>query len=188
MKKLVALVLAAMLLTTGCSTKAPEAAGMKAGTYKASAAGFHGDITLEVTVDAEKITDIQVIEHSETEGIGAAALPELVTKVLDSQSIGIDGVSGATVTSNGFKAAMEDALTQAGADMDKMTKSAESSSATKEEVTLGADIVVVGGGAAGLTAALSSQQNGNNVILLEKTGVVGGASAMAGNTVSSNVE
>ena len=65
MKKLVALVLAAMLLTTGCSTKAPEAAGgMKAGTYKASAAGFHGDITLEVTVDAEKITDIQVIEHS----------------------------------------------------------------------------------------------------------------------------
>ena len=95
MKKLVALVLAAMLLTTGCSTKAPEAAGgMKAGTYKASAAGFHGDITLEVTVDAEKITDIQVIEHSETEGIGAAALPELVTKVLDSQSIGIDGVSG----------------------------------------------------------------------------------------------
>ena len=136
MKKLVALVLAAMLLTTGCSTKAPEAAGgMKAGTYKASAAGFHGDITLEVTVDAEKITDIQVIEHSETEGIGAAALPELVTKVLDSQSIGIDGVSGATVTSNGFKAAMEDALTQAGADMDKMTKSAESSSATKEEVT-----------------------------------------------------
>ena len=175
MKKLVALVLAAMLLTTGCSTKAPEAAGgMKAGTYKASAAGFHGDITLEVTVDAEKITDIQVIEHSETEGIGAAALPELVTKVLDSQSIGIDGVSGATVTSNGFKAAMEDALTQAGADMDKMTKSAESSSATKEEVTLDADIVVVGGGAAGLTAALSSQQNGNNVILLEKTGVVGG--------------
>ena len=154
MKKLVALVLAAMLLTTGCSTKAPEAAGgMKAGTYKASAAGFHGDITLEVTVDAEKITDIQVIEHSETEGIGAAALPELVTKVLDSQSIGIDGVSGATVTSNGFKAAMEDALTQAGADMDKMTKSAESSSATKEEVTLDADIVVVGGGAAGLTAA-----------------------------------
>ena len=181
MKKLVALVLAAMLLTPGCSTKAPEATGgMKAGTYKASAAGFHGDITLEVTVDAEKITDIQVIEHSETEGIGAAALPELVTKVLDSQSIGIDGVSGATVTSNGFKAAMEDALTQAGADMDKMTKSAESSSATKEEVTLDADIVVVGGGAAGLTAALSSQQNGNNVILLEKTGVVGGASAMAG--------
>ena len=98
MKKLVALVLAAMLLTTGCLTKAPEATGgMKAGTYKASAAGFHGDITLEVTVDAEKITDIQVIEHSETEGIGAAALPELVTKVLDSQSIGIDGVSGATV-------------------------------------------------------------------------------------------
>ena len=181
MKKLVAIVLAAMLLMTGCSTKAPEATGgMKAGTYKATAAGFHGDITLEVTVDAEKITDIQILEQTETEGIGAAALPELVTKVLDNQTLGIDGISGATVTSNGFKTAMEDALTQAGADMDKMTKPVESSSATKEEVTLDADIVVVGGGAAGLTAALSSQQNGNSVILLEKTGVVGGASAMAG--------
>ena len=104
MKKLVAIVLAAMLLMTGCSTKAPEATGgMKAGTYKATAAGFHGDITLEVTVDAEKITDIQILEQTETEGIGAAALPELVTKVLDNQTLGIDGISGATVTSNGFK-------------------------------------------------------------------------------------
>ena len=130
MKKLVAIVLAAMLLMAGCSTKAPEAAGgMKAGTYKATAAGFHGDITLEVTVDAETITDIQILEQTETEGIGAAALPELVTKVLDNQTLGIDGISGATVTSNGFKTAMEDALKQAGADMDNMTKPVEASSA-----------------------------------------------------------
>lgn len=118
------------------------------------------------------------MEQSETEGIGAAALPKLAQAVLDSQTLGIDTVGGATVTSNAFLAAMTDALTQAGADMDKMTAAAEQGE--REAVTLNADIVVVGGGAAGLSAGLRAAQQGKSVILLEKMGVVGGASAMAG--------
>lgn len=181
MKKLVAVLLASMLMLTGCTSGTPKTeSGMKPGTYTASAAGFHGDITLDVTVDAQKITDIQIKQQTETESIGAVALPILVEKVLKNQSIGIDSVSGATVTSTGFKDAMTAALTQAGADMDKMAKTVDSSTTEKEKVSMDVDIVVVGGGASGLTAALSAQQNGKKVILLEKTGVVGGASAMAG--------
>ena len=174
MKKIVALLLAVMLMLSGAAL----AEGMTAGTYQASAQGYHGSIVLNVTVDADSITAIEVVEQSETEGIGAAALPMLVQSVLDSQTIGVDAVTGATITSNAFKAAMQDALTQAGADMDKMTAAAQKNE-LKEE-TLDTDIVVVGAGAAGLTAALTAAQNGRSVILLEKTGMIGGASATAG--------
>ncbi len=88
--------------------------GMKAGTYNASAQGFHGEVKLAVTVSADKITDIQVVEHSETAGIGEAALPLLVEAVLKDQTIGVDGISGATITSGAFKEAMTAALIEAG--------------------------------------------------------------------------
>ena len=177
MKKKIPAFLASMLLL-GSIGGAAMAEGMTPGTYEAAAQGFHGDVKLSVTVDAEKITAIEILEHSETEGIGAAALPKLVEAVLANQTIGVDSVAGATVTSEAFKAAMTDALTQAGADMDKMMAAVAASEL--EDVQMDADVVVVGAGAAGLSAALKTAQNGHSVILLEKMGVIGGASAMAG--------
>ena len=177
MNKKISAFLASMLLVSSIGGAA-LAEGMTPGSYEATAQGFHGDVKLSVTVDADKITAIDVLEQSETEGIGAAALPKLVEDVLANQTIGVDSVAGATVTSEAFKAAMTDALTQAGADMDKMTAAVAVSDL--EEVEMDADVVVVGAGAAGLSAALKTAQNGHSVILLEKMGVIGGASAMAG--------
>ena len=176
MKKFVASLLASLMLLTSVGSVTAE--GMTPGTYSAASQGFHGEIKLNVTVDAEKITDIVVVEQTETEGIGTAALPVLVDAVLAHQTIGVDSVSGATVTSEAFKAAMQDALTQAGADMEKMTAAVQAGDL--EAATLEADAVVAGAGAAGLSAALALVQKGHSVILLEKTGVIGGASAMAG--------
>lgn len=173
MKKFLALVLALIMALPGFAF-----ADMTAGTYEVAAEGFHGDVKLAVTVDAEKITAIEVIEHSETEGIGSVALPKLVDAVLANQTVGVDAISGATITSNAFKAAVTEALTLAGADMDKMTAAVVAGELVEE--TLEADIVVVGGGAAGLTAGIKAIQGGADVILLEKTGMTGGASAMAG--------
>ena len=170
MKKIIALVLVlAMML--------PSAFAMTAGTYEAAAPGFHGDVKVAVTVDADKIVDI-VVTHTETEGIGSVALPKLVEEVKKNQTINVDDVSGATISSKAFKDAMAVALTAAGADMEKMTAAVEVGEQTAE--TLTTDIVVVGGGAAGLTAGIKAIQGGANVILLEKTGMTGGASAMAG--------
>lgn len=176
MKRLVAGFLAVLMVLVGCVAAGAE--GMTPGTYTAEAEGFHGTIKLEVTVDAEAITGIEVVEHSETAGIGEAALLVLVESVLEHQTTGVDSVAGATVTSEAFKAALTDALTQAGADMDKMSQPVEADEL--EAVTMEADVVVVGAGAAGLSAGLKAAQDGKNVIILEKMGVIGGASAMAG--------
>ncbi|MBQ7826278.1 MAG: FAD-binding protein [Clostridia bacterium] len=173
MKKFAALVLAMLMVLSSVSAMA-----MTAGTYEAAATGFHGDVKLAVTVDADKITAIEVVEHSETEGIGSVALPQLVDAVLANQTIGVDSVAGATITSDAFKAAMTTALEAAGADMAAMTAAVVKGELVEE--VLDTDVVVLGGGAAGLTAGIKAIQGGAKVILLEKTGMTGGASAMAG--------
>ncbi len=207
MKKLVSVLLASSLLLAGCasgSTSATTAAQettnaaqetttapqteketeaettVTGGVFTGKAPGFHGDIAVEITVDGEAITDIQVTEHTETENIGEAALPILVRQALDNQTIMVDTVAGATVTSDGFRAAMEAAVKSAGLDVDKMSQAVAAAQTEKEEITLDTDLVVVGAGGAGLTASLSALQNGAKVVLLEKMSFAGGASAMAG--------
>ncbi len=208
MKKLVSVLLASSLLLAGCAsgaasatTAAPETTTAAqteketaaettpettaettaaAGVFTGKAQGFHGDIVVEITVDGETITDIQVTEHSETENIGEAALPILAKQALDNQTIMVDTVAGATITSDGFRAAMEEAVKSAGLDVDKLSLAVESSQTDKEEITLDTDVVVVGAGGAGLTASLSALQGGAQVVLLEKMSFAGGASSMAG--------
>ena len=90
---------------------AEEATTEKTGT--ATAAGYGGDIKLTVTMEGDTIKDIVVDEHGETEGVGADALPELVEAAKEANSAEIDNVSGATVTSEAFKAALKDAMAAA---------------------------------------------------------------------------
>lgn len=86
---------------------------LKDGTYTGSARGFKGDIELEVVVSGGEISSIRVLNQSETETVGGAAFSELIDQALSAQGLVIDGVSGATVTSSGFKEAMRTALDQA---------------------------------------------------------------------------
>lgn len=90
-----------------------ETADNAAKTGTATAAGYGGDIKLTVTMEGETIKDIVVDEHSETEGIGADALPELVEAAKSANSAEIDNVSGATVTSEAFKSALTEAIANA---------------------------------------------------------------------------
>lgn len=75
-----------------------------------SAAGYGGDITAKVTMEGDKIKDIEV-DHTETEGIGADAVPILIEEIKKNNGTeGVDNVSGATVTSEALKTAVDKAI------------------------------------------------------------------------------
>ena len=107
------LTLAALCGALGCkSLDAGKTGKYVPGTYTAKGNGI-GAISVAVTVDAEKITNIQLDLSSETATIGQAASDILKKQILDAQSEQIDGVSGATVTLDAVKAALADCLRQA---------------------------------------------------------------------------
>ena len=183
MKKFLAVILAmSMIFALGISgiSASADAVFSKPGTYTASATGRNGDVTLKVTFSADKIESIDV-ESSETEAIGGAAMNTLVDEVIENQSIAIDAVAGATLSSDAFVEALKSCVEQAGGDDEKL--SAEVSTEAVEYVTE-ADIVIVGAGGAGLMAALTAADDGASVILLEKSGHIGGNTLCAANGIN----
>ena len=89
-----------------------EEAAPKVG--EATAAGYGGDIKVTVHFGEDgKIESIDT-DHTETEGVGADAIPELEKAVVEANGTeGVDNVSGATVTSEAFKAAVDEAIANA---------------------------------------------------------------------------
>lgn len=186
LNKLGALVLSLGLFTIGCSTEnntetdtETEAGIFESGTYEASAEGYGGTLTIETTFTDDEIENIEVVEMNETTGIGDVAIENLTSEVLDNQSLSIEAVSGATLSSDAFIEALEDTVQQAGGDLDAL-KDDDSEQEEAEAVELETDVVVVGGGGAGLSAAVAAAQEGANVILIEKTGALGGNTVRAG--------
>lgn len=182
-KKLSTLLLCGMMLV-GCSAKKEESSTgvYTPGTYSATSSGRNGDVTVNLTVDANKITDLST-DHEETSGIGDVAIEELTTFVLENQAIPSDTVTGATISSKAFIEALTSAIEEAGGDPNTMTSS-NSSTSTTEEYETSADIVIIGAGAAGMTAAVTASNEGASVILLEKSSTTGGNTPAAANGVN----
>lgn len=157
----------------------PENGEFAAGTYKGEAEGRNGIIQVEVTVTDKTIEAIKVLQTSETEGIGDTAITSLTNDIIATQSLGIDAISGATVTSDAFIKAVENALEQAGADLEQL-KSPVVKENEGKVIELNADVVVIGAGGAGTAAAVTAAENKSKVIVLEKTAVAGGTTANGG--------
>ena len=92
------------------TTTAAETGIYTPGTYEGSAKGFGGQVTVSITVDAASVTAVTSEGPDETANIGGAALADLDKQALEKQSADIDGVSGATVTSDGYKEALAMAI------------------------------------------------------------------------------
>ena len=83
-------------------------------TLEGTAEGRNGPVRVEVVADSERIYRVRVLEHQETEGIGSKAIEQLPALIVEANGIeGVDGVSGASVTSKAIFTAMEDILAQA---------------------------------------------------------------------------
>ncbi|WP_139650575.1 FAD-dependent oxidoreductase [Raoultibacter phocaeensis] len=149
------------------------------GTYTGTGTGNGGDITVEVTFSENAITDIKVVSQSETETVAAGALETIPAAVIEYQSLGVDTMSGATVSSLGLMAAITDCVEQAGGNASKLQKVPAQEKST-ETVEKQADAIVIGGGGAGMAATIRLQELGKSVILVEKTYRLGGSISVSG--------
>jgi uncharacterized protein with FMN-binding domain len=93
----------------------PTATGPRDGTYKASSSERYGTLTLTVSISGHRITDITAAYESRTpEYCTTKACPKLRSEALTAQSANIATVSGATYTSDAYKAALAAVLKSAG--------------------------------------------------------------------------
>ncbi len=108
------------------------------------------------------------------------AIERIPAMVLEKQSLGVDTVAGATVSSRGVLTAITNAVKAAGGDVRELRKRVPAPEIKKGNREYIADVVVIGGGGAGLAAATSAKQNGASVILIEKMPRLGGNTVLAG--------
>lgn len=97
-------------------------------------------------------------------------------KILEKQSLGVDGVTGATISSMALKYAVTQCLKEAkvsDADLQALKKNVEVHKALPN--TMKTQVVIIGGGGSGLAAAVAASQAGADVIVLEKLGLLGGS-------------
>ena len=146
-------------------------------TYASTVTGMGGEITIEVTFNQDTIQDINILSDNETAGVGDKALELMCNKVLTTQSISVDTVSGATISSTAFLSAVKETIKQANLEEHFKNKTdSESTTSTYSIENHDYDVVVVGSGIAGLCAGLKAQESGANVAIIEKLGIVGGTS------------
>ena len=174
---------------------------MVPGTYVGEGVGHRGTIRLSVTVSETAIEDIEFVEClaakndvlppldvdpfaiyayamlSDTKQILDTVIDRLGKRIIEAQSLNVDAICGATITSFGYLAAVEDALEQAGADLKLFDVDIPKKT---DEVTYdGYDVIVVGGGAGGTSAAAAAKSTGAKVLLIEKSARIGGCGSMS---------
>ncbi|WP_232697465.1 flavocytochrome c [Brevibacillus daliensis] len=189
MRKVLIVMLCAFMfiaMLAGCGSTAPvvnENALYKAGTYDVEVDGHNDKIKLQVVVDDSTIKEIKIVGHKESAGISDAAFEKIPKAIIDGQTLAVDTVSGATVSSKAIIAGVTEALTQAGADVEALknkTAATTEDKSTREVISKEVDVVVVGGGGAGLSAAATVIENNGSVIVLEKMPALGGNTVRAG--------
>ncbi|MBR0074431.1 MAG: flavocytochrome c [Synergistaceae bacterium] len=142
--------------------------------------GFSGKdaITVTLTVKDGKIVDAKAEGKGETQGIGSVAVEKLPAEMVAKNSIKVDGITGATLSSNGIMQAAANALTALGLNPEDYKKDSGAEYVPVEK-TIETDIAVIGAGGAGMVAAITAADAGKKVIILEKQAMTGGNSVRA---------
>ena len=141
-------------------------------SYTVSA--HNAPMTVDLIVKDGKIANI-LTDNRESPGVGKFAISELSKKMIRNQTINVDNVSGASVTSFALKYAMRKNLEKAGLDISKFNKPLPKQ---VFQDSYKGEVVIVGGGGAGLAAAAAVIEAGGSVIIVEKLGYLGGSTVV----------
>lgn len=181
MKKILSVIVALALMMTAVLALADT-------SYTAtvdSQIGGVGAVTVTVTLaDDGSIAAVSVDECKDTPGICELPCETIPAQMVELNSINVDTVAGATMTSNAILNGVKTALENGGVDVTALMEKKEVVVEKAEDETLEADVVVIGAGGAGLAAAITAEQNGANVIVVEKMPKVGGNTILAGGAVN----
>ncbi len=79
-------------------------------TLTGKAQGYGGEVTVTVEVNGDDIVSVKAVGEKETQGVGSNAIEQLPERIEKADSTDVDAVSGATVTSNAIKEAVDQAL------------------------------------------------------------------------------
>ena len=105
------IVLALYISSTGTVPAADNADTYTDGTYTASAQGCLSEVGVTVTITGGKVTNVVIDASGEPPELGGKALS--ASLLAAGSTVGVDAVSGSTMTSDAVFAAMNDCLAQA---------------------------------------------------------------------------
>ena len=152
------------------------------GTYngKAPSFGIMKEMELAVTFKDNKITDIETVcagsatqaDEDEYSAQYKTVEDNLYPRIIASQSLAVDSISGATVSSNAAKSIIANIIDENGGDSSQWYTPVEKSTKT---VTLdGYDAIIIGLGSSGVATYLSAALNGATVFGMETAAKIGG--------------
>lgn len=85
---------------------------VKDGIYLGSGIGFGGIMNVEVIINNNKISNIKILNHRETTGYYEEVFRHISYKIMETQNLNLDAVSGATSSSRGFINSVKDAVSK----------------------------------------------------------------------------
>ena len=161
-----------------------QAQGAKVGTvadgkYTVEVVGHEGLVTVTTMFVDGKIKSVSVPANNETVGVGTYAVKYMPSRIVEGQSVNVDSVTGASVSSVTIKQGVAEAIVLAGGSVADFN-AATVKNVVEEQVAEDVDVVIMGAGTAGIMAAARLVEAGvTNVILFEKAEIPGGCFATA---------
>ncbi len=159
--------------------EAPAAtSGVQDGKYVTSWLGHENYIYVETTFSGGAIANCRVLRNDETVGIGTYPCATLPGRIVEAQSVEVDTMSGATLTSMAIKSAVRQAITDAGGDPSTDFCAPAAAAFVAPEIPEASDVVIVGAGTSGLICAARLLEQGRSVTIIEKQDIPGGSMGM----------